>query len=64
MRYYVKHSYIPTLQAAQPQLKIKDWGVWGVCNIPKAIAAAINAQDPQAYTANSLIHNIKTGFSH
>jgi len=64
MRHYIKHSYIPALQAAHPQLKIKDRELWGICNLPKNIAAAINAQDPHAYTPDSIIHNIKTGFSH
>ena len=53
--HWVKLNYLPTLLAAHPQLKLKVGPDFAYGNIPKAIAASINAADINAGTSDSLI---------
>ena len=53
--HWVKLNYLPTLQAAHPQLKLKVGPSFAYGNIPNAIAASINAADANVGTSDSLI---------
>lgn len=53
--HWVKLNYLQTLLAAHPQLKLKVGPDFAYGNIPNAVAANIDARDPNAGTSDSLI---------